>query len=207
MADEPKPSIFRQEALEQVSSVEQLDQLMQVVSLKDWMPLASIAFLLAIALLWSIFGRIPTFVEARGLLLSDTANSNGLMSVSYFPIGEGKQIAPGDRMIIIPDTVNIQEYGGIEATVMQVSPLPVSENEVLKRLDGKQELVKLVYTPAPIEVTAKLELDVSTPTGFKWSMSKGPDLKLSSEIPATTKVMLSQQAPITYVFPFLKLKQ
>ena len=106
MADEQPSSIFRQEAVEQASSVEQLDQLMQVVNLKDWLPLASIGALLAVALIWSFLGRIPMFVESKGLLLSDTTTPDRLISVSYFPIGEGKQIQPGDRILIskLPDS-------------------------------------------------------------------------------------------------------
>jgi hypothetical protein len=203
MADQQPSGIFRQEAIEQASSVEQLDQLMQVVNLKDWLPLASVGALLAVALVWSFVGRIPRFVEAKGLLLSDSANPERLISVSYFPIGEGKQIQPGDRILVIPDTVNIQEFGGLEAEVTGVSPAPITEQTALTRVNGNQELAQLVYTPASIEVVAQLTTDPSTPTGYKWSMSKGPTLKLSGEIPTTSKVLLSEKAPITYAFPFL----
>lgn len=203
MANEQPSSIFRQEAVEQASSVEQLDQLMQVVTLKDWLPLASIGALLAVALIWSFLGRIPMFVASKGLLLSDTTNPERLISVSYFPIGEGKQIQPGDRILIVPDTVNIQEFGGLEAEVTDVSPAPITEQTALSRVNGNQELADLVYTPASIEVVAQLVPDQSTATGYKWSMSNGPDLKLSSQIPTTSKVLLTERAPITYVFPFL----
>lgn len=203
MADQQSSGIFRQEAVEQASSVEQLDQLMQVVNLRDWLPLASVGALLAVALIWSFVGRIPTFVQAKGLLLSDSANPDRLISVSYFPIGEGKQIQPGDQILIVPDTVNIQEYGGLEAEVTAVSPSPITEQAALSRVNGNQELAQLVYRPASIEVVAKLTADPTTPTGYKWSMSRGPDLKLSGEIPTTSKVLLTEKAPITYVFPSL----
>ncbi|MBD3884888.1 hypothetical protein IFO70_24440 [Phormidium tenue FACHB-886] len=204
MANERDSSLFRPEALEQIASPEQLDQLMQVVNLKDWLPLASIGFLVALSLIWSVVGRIPVFVEAKGLLVQNATPPNPLISVSYFPIAEGKQIQPGDRILISPETANYQEFGGLEATVTEVSSLPVTQAAALKRANGNPELAALVYTPASIEVIAQLKPDPTTTSGYQWSMSKGPDEKLVSEIPTDTKVVLSERAPISFIFPFLK---
>ena len=203
MANEQESSLFRQEALEQISSPEQLDQLIQVVTLKDWLPLASIGFLVALALIWSIVGRIPVFVEAKGLLVQ-TNDSRSLISVSYFPIASGKQIHPGDRILIIPETASADEFGGMEATVTEVSPYPVTQASALTQANGNQELAALVYTPASIEVTSKLTPDTATATGYHWAMSKGPDQKLSGETPTRARVTLSERAPISFVFPFFK---
>ena len=204
MANEQESSLFRKEALERISSPEQLDQLMQIVNLKNWLPLASIGFLLGLAVLWSILGRIPIFIESKGLLVEDTANPNQLISISYFPIAQGKQIQVGDRLLVIPETASIQEFGGLEATVTEVSPFPVTQASAIKRVKDNPELAELVYTPASIEVLAKLQANPANSTGYQWSMSKGPDEKLSSETPAKARVMLSNRAPISFIFPFLK---
>lgn len=205
MANEPinRPNpIFRPEALEQASSVEQLDQLMQVTNLKDWLPLASVGLLLIGALIWSVVGKIPMSVEARGLLLSKAPNKS-LLSLSYFPIAQGKQIQPGDRILIVPDTVNVQEYGGLEATVTAVSPAAVTEQAVAQRI-GNPELAQLIYVPAALEVTAELDANPNNLTGYQWSMSAGPNQPLSNQIPTRSKVVLQRRSPISYVFPFLK---
>jgi hypothetical protein len=205
MAEERESGgLFRQEALEQISSVEQLDQLIQIVNLKDWIPLASVGFLVAIALIWSVFGRIPTTVSAKGLLLQDPANPNQLVNVSYFPIGEGKRIRPGDSILITPDVVSASETGGIKATVTDVSAAPVTEETLLQKINGNRELANLVYTPASIQVVAQLESDSSNASGYQWSMSQGPESRLSSQTPTTARAVLSRTAPISFVFPFLK---
>src|SRR5712671_718035 len=61
--------IFREEALEHLSSPEQLDQLLQVVNPKSWIPIVTLGALLLVAILWSIFGHIPMTVEGEGLLV------------------------------------------------------------------------------------------------------------------------------------------
>src|SRR5687767_12601845 len=69
MTTQESKKIFRDKALEHLSSPEQLDQLLQVVSRKSWIPLATIGGLLLVVLLWSIFGQIPVTVEGTGLLV------------------------------------------------------------------------------------------------------------------------------------------
>jgi hypothetical protein len=205
MADETeKPSLFRQEALDRISSPEQLDQLLQVVSLKDWLPLASLGFVVAIALIWSILGKVPLTAEAKGLLLQDKTNPNQLISVSYFPIEDGRQIQTGDRMLVTPVTANFQEVGGLEAIVTEVSAQPVMRSAALQQVQNNSELLDLVYVPASIEVIAHLKSDTSTPTGYQWSMSKGPDMQLAGGVPTQGRVTLSERSPIQFIFPFLE---
>ncbi len=62
-------SIFRKESLERLSSPEKLDQLMQVVTLKDWLPLVTLGILMILGLLWGIFGKIPITVSGKGVLI------------------------------------------------------------------------------------------------------------------------------------------
>src|SRR5437762_12026177 len=66
---ETQNRIFRQAALDKLSSPEQLDQLMQVTTPKSWVALAACCVLILATLLWSIFGSVPTKVNGRGILL------------------------------------------------------------------------------------------------------------------------------------------
>lgn len=66
---EQKHNLFRKESLERLSSPERLNQLMQVVSPKDWIPLATTSSLVVLVLVWSVVGRIPIAVGGRGMLI------------------------------------------------------------------------------------------------------------------------------------------
>lgn len=61
--------IFRKVSIERLSSPEQLDQLMQVTSSRSWLAVAALCGLLITAMVWSIYGRVPTRVQGTGVLV------------------------------------------------------------------------------------------------------------------------------------------
>lgn len=61
--------LFRKEALEKLSSPEQLDLLMQVTSPKGWLALWTVGAILVGVVAWSILGSIPTRVDGDGILI------------------------------------------------------------------------------------------------------------------------------------------
>jgi HlyD family secretion protein len=86
--------IFRKVALERLSSPEQLDQLMQVTTPKGWLALTALGALLATALVWGIFGAIPTEAAGEGILLrrggvsSLVAAENGQVEEILVSVGD-----------------------------------------------------------------------------------------------------------------------
>ncbi|MBW4641612.1 MAG: NHLP bacteriocin system secretion protein [Goleter apudmare HA4340-LM2] len=68
MSDSSK-KLFREESLERLSSPERLDQLMNVVNPRAWVPLAGLGSLVAVGAVWSVVGRLPLTVSGQGVLL------------------------------------------------------------------------------------------------------------------------------------------
>jgi HlyD family secretion protein len=62
--------LFRKAALEKLASPEQLDQLLQVTAARGWLALLAVCALLAVAVVWSILGRVPTTVGGSGILVN-----------------------------------------------------------------------------------------------------------------------------------------
>src|SRR5258706_15514227 len=65
--------MFRKEALEKLSSPEQLDQLLKVTSPKGWLALISLGVLIGALVIWSILGSIPVTVNGEGILIRGDA--------------------------------------------------------------------------------------------------------------------------------------
>lgn len=105
---ESSEGIFRKAALERLSSPEQLDQLAGLTSPAGWMALAALGALVVSALAWSVFGSVPTWVEGRGILVSQgghvfdaRAPADGSI-VSVAPVGT--VVRKGDLLAALDDT-------------------------------------------------------------------------------------------------------
>lgn len=100
-------SPFREKALERLSSPEQLDKLMMVITPKGWIALLCFAALLFLGILWGFFGSIPIEVTGKGIILTEkglfslSATTNGI--VAEVPIEIGAWVAKGDTIAKIFD--------------------------------------------------------------------------------------------------------
>jgi HlyD family secretion protein len=104
MSDSSK-KLFREESLERLSSPERLDQLMNVVNPRAWLPLAGLGSLVAVGAIWSVVGRLPLTVNGQGVLLYPRsvvqfqAPSDG--TVIKLNVQSGDQIKKGDIIGLI----------------------------------------------------------------------------------------------------------
>lgn len=69
MTKENKRSIFRKEALEKASSLEDLDKLFFIVKSKDWIALFIGILIIVSILLWSFFGKVTTITGGNGIFM------------------------------------------------------------------------------------------------------------------------------------------
>lgn len=200
-----KSNIFRKEALERLSSPEQLDQLMQIVTPRSWLPLAVLGGLIGCGLVWSVFGRIPVTTSGQGVIvqadsmagsaLSDASMASigqALVGVTYFSAGEIAQIRPGMEVLLIPDVEGAQVAGGLMGQVASVSTPPITTIEAVRKAGRDQE--------AYVEVITIPYMDEAG--NYHWSTGSSMMAPIAG-MPAIARVTLEQKAPITYVFPFL----
>jgi HlyD family secretion protein len=126
-------SIFRQAALDRLSSPEQLDRLMHVTTPRGWVALAGLSLILAFALVWSVFGRLPTTIAGTGILLS----SQGIREVEVLGSGVVTElrVSVGDR-VSQGDTIARVGQPRLQQRVQQARDrLAILEQERGRRLD------------------------------------------------------------------------
>ncbi len=140
-----KSQIFRQQTLERLSSLEQLDQLMQIVSLKDWLLLSGLVFFGVIAVLWSIFGSIPISVTAKGVLI----NPRRLLQL-HSPISEQLQ------------SLNIRDGQCVKKDAILAIIDPSAKKQQLQQQRDKLAQLKLQTQNSTLvrEQATQLELEV-----------------------------------------------
>lgn len=135
---------FRDQALKELHSPDQLDTLIQVVPERAWIWLWAIYLLLGSLILWGIFGSIPTRVQGRGILLVE----NGLVYNAVSPPGggrivkilitQGNIVKKGDIIAYLerPDLaekVNLERAYLIQLKNEQAELIKTSERELTER--------------------------------------------------------------------------
>ncbi|RCJ26664.1 NHLP bacteriocin system secretion protein [Nostoc sp. ATCC 43529] len=128
-----------------------------------------------------------------------------LVGVTYFSVAEGKKIQPGMTIQITPQTVKRERFGGIVGNVTSISRFPITKEAAANEV-GNAEVVEGLVSQQQglIQVFSDIEPDATTPSGYKWSSSGGPHLKISSGTTTFVRVKVEERAPITFVLPILR---
>jgi HlyD family secretion protein len=130
--------------------------------------------------------------------------ASNLVCVAYFGVGEGKQIRPGMRIQVTPDSVKRERFGGIVGGVSSVSAFPVTKVGAVLMLGSPEVADRMLRNDPQIEVLISLEKDGSTYSGFRWSSSKGPQIPITAGTTTSARVTVETRAPITYLLPILR---
>lgn len=153
-------------------------------------------------------GRVLELMAGRGDLVSPgtpvlslEVASEELMAVLFIPASSGKQVAPGMAARVSPSNVKREEYGFILGEVVRVSEFPATGPGMMRLLSNQALVTRLMEQGPPIQVRVALRRDPSTPSGFAWSSSTGPDLQISSGTLAQGSVIVRQDRPVQLVIP------
>jgi HlyD family secretion protein len=131
-------------------------------------------------------------------------NIKNLEATIYVSYNEGTKITKGMDALISPNIVEAEEYGTMLGKVISVSMYPLSSEAMLNDI-GNEDLVKRLTESGPkYAVSVDLKVDVNTVSGYAWTSSEGPPLKISSGTVCSAFILLEHRAPISFVLPFLK---
>lgn len=89
---------FRKTALEKVTSPDQLTDLIQIVTPKNWIFLYTIGMLLIALLIWGVFGKIPTRVSGEGIILAEDGTIYDAIALANDAHVVAIKVKPGDRI-------------------------------------------------------------------------------------------------------------
>jgi hypothetical protein len=128
-----------------------------------------------------------------------------LEALLYFDSREGKLLKPGMTIELDPSVVRRERHGVLLGKVRQVEDFPSTRLGMLGALRNEQLVDSFIQEAggAPIAVRAELSLDATTPSGYRWSSGKGPDVTLTSGTRCSGAVITRAQRPISLVFPAL----
>lgn len=153
--------MFRKSALDRLSSPEQLDIMVRITSPAGWVALTALIGLIVVAIMWSIFGSIPTKVIGSAMLIKTggvvevSARSSGL--ITDVSVRAGDMVKRGQKIARIAQPDLLEQFNSLKArkaellTKSQMSQALLqqkretlkSDNEALRRrLDDQRDLLK-----------------------------------------------------------------
>ncbi len=127
-----------------------------------------------------------------------------LMAVLFVPADLGKRVEVGMEARVSPSTVKREEHGFLRGRVTWVSEFPSTSRGMLRLLANEALVTRLMEQGPPIQVDVVLERDPSTPSGYAWSSSLGPDLEISSGTLASGSVIVEESRPVDLVIPKIR---
>ncbi|MDX2229930.1 MAG: NHLP bacteriocin system secretion protein [Leptolyngbyaceae cyanobacterium bins.349] len=151
-----------------------------------------------------VLGQVVNSGTRLGTLQTGSSQPVVLTGITYFEVKDGKQIKPGMKVQLTPDTVKRERFGGIVGTVKSVSPYPVTSSRATVKLGNSELAETLTGKAAKVEVVVELQPEQDNVSGYKWSSSKGPSSKLTPGTTASIRVTVEERAPITFLLPFLR---
>jgi HlyD family secretion protein len=195
----------KQEAETSRMQISELER--EIVSLRDRYRMASEVISPYTGRILEVMVQAGTIVsQGQPVMRLDRLGSSveELEAVLYVSGVDGKKVRPGMEVQVSPTMVKREEYGFIRARVVRVSDFPSTADGMMRTLKNDQLVRTFLQAGAPYEVRATLQLDDTTPSGFEWSSSSGPDAQIQSGTIATATVTVEDHRPIALVMPAVK---
>ena len=104
-----------------------------------------------------------------------------------------------------PSTVKQEEFGSLVGRVKSVADVPTSRQAMMAVLADSDLVERFTREIGlPLQVIVELERDPATLSGYRWTSSQGPPLRISPGTLCHASVNVKEQAPIWMVIPMLK---
>lgn len=192
--------MFRKEALDRLSSLEELDELMHVTNPRSWLALLALGALLVLALIWGLFATISTTVTGRGVLTA-AADANALDATVFVTLDDMPQIQPGMSVKLALSSVKKEHYGLLLGTIATVEDLPANGATMLRVLNNDAYMQTLASAGQLVPVHVTLQRDPATASGYQWSSPQGATVALHEGMVCNGTIIVSEQRAIDLVIP------
>ncbi len=125
-----------------------------------------------------------------------------LQYIACFGAQHGESLDVNLKAEIQVSGVDSKEYGYLIGKIKYITPYPVTTQEIIGEVKNKEiaqfllDDEKLVYL-----ATISLELDQTTPSGYKWSTKQGPPWPLDAGTTGQVLAIVDEKPPILYILP------
>jgi len=142
-------------------------------------------------------------VAAGSPVISLEPQDRGLEILAYVTSAQAKSVRKGMVAEVSPASVKREEYGFIPGDVIWVADFPATPEAIMKTLQN-EALVKTLASTAVTELRIRLQTDPRTTSGFRWSSSRGPSLRVDTGTLVSVQIVTRKRKPASLVLPIFK---
>lgn len=135
---------------------------------------------------------------------TSVASNGNIRGILYVPSQDGKKIKVGMEALVVPATVQPQEFGYMKAKVTYVSEFPVTQQGMMTSMKNDQLVNSLLRLGAPYEVYVEFEPNPEAYSGYAWTSAKGPQVLINAGTSCMGKITVREEAPVAMVVPAFK---
>jgi HlyD family secretion protein len=142
-------------------------------------------------------------VPSKPIVSLELAGTGTIEALLYVDSRQGKTLRPGMEVQLAPSIVKKERYGLLMGRVRSVESFPSTRQGMMRVLHNEQ-LVDAFLAETngpPIGVRAELVTESSTPSGYRWTSGRGPDVTITSGTRCTGYVTTRAQRPFELVLP------
>ena len=133
VARDMRRDLFRKVALDKLSSPEQLDQLIIITTPRAWFALIAIGGLIVTAILWGIFGSIPTKVYGQGIVTKSYGVYNIIHPytgrITDIRVSVGDPVKKGDVVARIEQPQLVEQINDLKTQLEHLKTLEIEETD------------------------------------------------------------------------------
>lgn len=145
-----------------------------------------------------------TVIEDAAIVAIQPAHDTALEVVAYVPAAMAKECRPSMPVQISPSVAKPEEFGYMRGHVTFVADYPSTTAAMMRQFQN-ESLVSALSGSGPVsEIRASLERDPSTVSGFRWSSSQGPAIRITSGTITDVHVVTRVQKPAALLLPWLR---
>lgn len=132
------------------------------------------------------------------LMLIDPTTTD--VAVGFLPATEGGKVRVGMPALVAVSSFPQAQYGYITGTVRYVGRLPATIERIQLLVGDNDQLPAYVTADGPvIEVAVALDADGDAPSGYAWTIGRGPDAQVPTGNLASVSVVLSDGSPLEQI--------
>ncbi len=146
-------------------------------------------------------GDVITSGKVIATITKANRKNSTIHALVYINPLDGKRVKPNMTVEIIPAAFQPQEYGYMLGKVTSISELPVTLESISRTLKNKQLAQTLTNFGAPFKVKVTLIASSKTPSGYRWSSSKGPKTTINSGMLLSARIIVDRVRLINLAIP------